>query len=444
MTPLHATYAYARIVLNTMFPRLFVALTLTLACTREVIAQPANRVDFAARWVEDIDFMVKGLSARGMTIDLARGPSSRGQKDFEKLYPPSIFEPAIAELKGKLPELTNADVVLELMRIHAGAKVAHNSIGIPGTMGFEKRLAVAFNWYADGLVITSGSAAHREIVGTRVLKIGTKSPEEVLASVAPFIAQENQVWVRDQSARLMTLDPILSRIGVKERDGSIRLTVDDPRSGTREVRLFFTSTREEQEHFRKVQAVPTTVYASAGQRYYWHRYLEDSRTLYVQYNVCAKDPKLSMDEFTRQVRTELNNRPVERVVLDLRFNGGGDSRVINPLKDAITSRQRPVFVLIGTGTFSSAIDNAIQMKRLGATLVGEPTGGTPSGYGEVKTLTLPNSKLQVRFTSKFFSVPKLLDTDSLRPDILAPRTFRDTLAGRDAGLEAALATRVAK
>ena len=82
--------------------------------------------------------------------------------------------------------------------------------------------------------------------------------------------------------------------------------------------------------------------------------------------------------------------------------------------------------------------------QLGATLVGEPTGGTPSGYGEVKTLTLPNSKLQVRFTSKFFSVPKLLDTDSLQPDILAPRTFRDALAGRDAGLEAALAARVSK
>ena len=429
-----------------MFLRVLLALALALAWLGQAVSQPANRADFAGRWGEDIDFMVKGLSARGMTINLARGPSSRGQKDFEKLYPSGTFEPAIAAVKERLPGLSSADVVLELMRIHAGARVAHNSIGIPGTMGFENRLPVTFGWYADGLAIVSATAAHRQIIGTRVLKIGAMNPDEILASVTPFIAQENKVWVRNQSVRLMVLDPVLSRLGLKESDGSVRITVEDQPFGPREVRLPFTSKREDQEHFRRVRAVPPVVYVSGAQRYYWHRYLEDSRTMFVQYNVCAKDPKLPISEFAHQVGRQLDTQPVERVVLDLRFNGGGDSRVINPLKDVLTSRlgRKQIYVLIGSGTFSSAIDNAIEMKRLGAILVGEPTAGTPSGYGEVKTLTLPNSKLQVRFTSKFFSVPKLLDTDSLQPDILAPMTFHDALAGRDAGLEAAIRARAGK
>lgn len=388
--------------------------------------------------------MVRGLSARGMIVDPALGPSSRGQKDFEKLYPPSTYNPAIKALKKKLPELTNADVVLELLRIHVSAGVAHNSIVIHEDMGFENRLPVTFEWYADGLAIISASAAQREIIGTRVLKIGSQSPEEVLARLAPYIAQENRAWVRDQSAGLMTLEPVLSRIGVKESDGSVRLMVIDPPAEPREVRLFFTSTRERQEGYRRVRAVPVAVYASGGRRYYWQRYLDDSKTLFVQYNVCMEDPKLSMDEFARQVSAELITKPVERIVLDLRFNGGGDSRVINPLVDAITSGQRPVFVLIGTGTFSSALLNAIRMKLLGAVLVGEPTGGAPSGYGEVKTLTLPNSKLEVRFTTKFFSDSKNPHTDSLQPDIAAPRTFRDVLAGRDAALEAAIRAKSGK
>lgn len=82
-TPFPASFA--RVASNTMFPR--VLLALALAWLVQAASQPLNRADFAARWGEDIDFMLKGLSARGMTIDFARGPSSRGQKDFEKLYP---------------------------------------------------------------------------------------------------------------------------------------------------------------------------------------------------------------------------------------------------------------------------------------------------------------------------------------------------------------------
>jgi C-terminal processing protease CtpA/Prc len=96
-----------------------------------------------------------------------------------------------------------------------------------------------------------------------------------------------------------------------------------------------------------------------------------------------------------------------------------------------------VAVLIGPETFSSAVQNAAELKQeLKAKLVGEPTGGLPSGYGEVKTLTLPYSKVIVRYTTKNFGRPH---GDVLRPDISAPRTLADALHGRDPVLEAALA-----
>jgi C-terminal processing protease CtpA/Prc len=151
-----------------------------------------------------------------------------------------------------------------------------------------------------------------------------------------------------------------------------------------------------------------------------------------------------MGKFASQVAKELDSRPIDRVVLDLRFNGGGNERVINPLKNAITKHEKArgkLFVLIGARTFSSAIDNAIALKRSGATLVGEPTGGRPSSYGEVKTVTLPNSKLLVRFTTKFDNVPASLDFDELRPDVLAPLTFGEVRFGRDSGLAAAIAAK---
>jgi C-terminal processing protease CtpA/Prc len=185
--------------------------------------------------------------------------------------------------------------------------------------------------------------------------------------------------------------------------------------------------------------VPGALYRKHPAAYYWYEYLSDSRVLYIQYNTCQNDPKQSMTDFARGLFASADARPVDRAIVDLRFNGGGDSRVINPLKSGLRSRHYPVFVLIGDGSFSSAQDNAIEMRReLNATLVGEPTGEKLNSYGEVRQLKLPNSGLRIRYSTEFFRMQKHGDADALYPDVAAPRTLSDFLAGRDPALDAAL------
>jgi hypothetical protein len=79
--------------------------------------------------------------------------------------------------------------------------------------------------------------------------------------------------------------------------------------------------------------------------------------MYIQHNACRNDPKLPFPEFTRQALSGIDSHPVQRVVIDLRQNGGGDSRILGPLTKGLASRLRaigPIYVLIGPGTFSSA------------------------------------------------------------------------------------------
>ena len=75
--------------------------------------------------------------------------------------------------------------------------------------------------------------------------------------------------------------------------------------------------------------------------YYGYEYLEDTHTLYIQYNRCAEDPNESFASFTNKLFTFADAHPVQRVIVDLRFNGGGNSSVVQPLLDGLKARPTP-------------------------------------------------------------------------------------------------------
>lgn len=93
-----------------------------------------------------------------------------------------------------------------------------------------------------------------------------------------------------------------------------------------------------------------------------------------------------------------------------------------------------VYFLVGDGTYSSAIilsslikDNKLFM------IVGQPTRGRPSHYGETLVLKLPNSGIVCRISCKKFFRPDIGkdSEDSLYPDVEIWPTFDDIRCGRD-------------
>ena len=75
-------------------------------------------------------------------------------------------------------------------------------------------------------------------------------------------------------------------------------------------------------------------------------------------------------------------------------------------------------------------------KQTGAIIVGEPSGGKPNCYGEVKYLTLRNSQMQVRYSTQYYHLIEDDSRLSMLPDILCPVTLADFRAGTDPCLTA--------
>jgi uncharacterized protein (TIGR03437 family) len=64
-----------------------------------------------------------------------------------------------------------------------------------------------------------------------------------------------------------------------------------------------------------------------------------------------------------------------------------------------------------------------------ATLFGAPTGGTPNHYGNIGSFTLPNSRLQINYSTRFFS--SSVRTDALFPDVPVALASSDYFARFD-------------
>jgi hypothetical protein len=389
--------------------------TFVLVLAASLTAQSTPR---AARWSEDLAVFSHTLKS--------------GQYAFMTRNDVRAFDAEVAALQRDADRLTDADITLRLMKLVAAAHDGHSHVELPLFAPF-RRLPLTLEWFADGLAVTSAAPEYGDALGLRVTRIGTMTPEQVLAAASPYISHENEFALRAESPGYLTTVELLQTIGAADSSGRVQVTLQRPDGSPVDISV-------QPRGPLKWQMVDARQ-RPPEPRYYRFEYRPDSRTMYVQYNSCENDPTQSFAAFTQAVLAEADRHSVDRWIVDVRRNSGGRSGLIKPLMNGLSRRaaRQPVFVLIGGATFSAAIENAMELReKLHATLVGEPTGGKPNIYGNPKTLTLPNSQLRIQYSTSFVHHVSDADPVAVEPDVRVSPTVADLLAGRDPVLEAAL------
>ena len=387
-----------------------------------------------ARWRQDLDTLTTQL------------PALHPNLFFQT--PRSEFDRAAADLRAAIPDLNDAEVMVGLARITALPGDGHTNLSLSQRNSVFHFLPLQLRWFEDGLFVTLASQDYARAVGRKVIQIGDRSAAEAHQMVAAIISHENDSWVREIGPTYLVNTDILRALKIAPSADSVTLVLQDL-SGTR-FSLDIASLPGGSTI--KAVAVPDAAtgfipyYRQQTNQNYWFTYIESSRTLYFAYNVCAEQAGLPFAQFNNQLWAVFDARPVERFIIDLRNNTGGNSAVLDPFLASRRARAsrfsgvKPV-VIIGRRTYSSAIINAIAIRQTTAILVGEPSGGSPNTYGEVKTLTLPNSQLVVNYSSRYFSFPGY-PAGSLMPDVATPIYSNDWFARHDPFLAAALADAV--
>lgn len=166
----------------------------------------------------------------------------------------------------------------------------------------------------------------------------------------------------------------------------------------------------------------------------------------------------NIHDFLGEATTALAASGRRHLVLDMRFNGGGDlTRTREFMRDLPSLVRGHIFVLTSPWTFSAGISSVGYVKQAApdrVTLVGEEVGDRLHFFAEGDITRLPNSGLRILNATERhdyrtgcrgfddchrFVVDMPIAVESLEPEIPAPWTVEAYGAGRDPAMEAVAA-----
>ena len=313
------------------------------------------------------------------------------------------------------------------------AKLGDSHTSLAMSKENQKNLTVfplTFSRFAGRYYLGAIDTAYRTHLGEEITSLNGYSMQEVETALAGLVSHDNEAWLWQSLPNLMNLPSALVFSGLAKQGEPLTIKTSEGNSLSLQS-VSFASLNKDAVVTLQPESYPATF--SNGDHYRYFMLTED--TLFLQYNSCSNDPAYPIGQFTSEVITSIVTEKPKTLLLDLRFNGGGNSTLLQPLIREIASIQQrqplSVYVLIGGGTFSSALMNAVQCKqRIHCTLVGTPTGGSINHYGEVKTQLLDMSGNTLHYSTKHFVMDKKTK-GSLQPDILVEQTLGDYLNGMD-------------
>ncbi|HWC64523.1 MAG TPA: hypothetical protein VG777_00465, partial [Thermoanaerobaculia bacterium] len=362
---------------------------------------------------------------------------------------------AVSSLDAAAPSLDREEFAVGLMRLVAKIGDGHTSLApfFNEKLGFH---AVGARLYAfsDGIFVRAAEPGRRDLVGARLVSVGGAPVEEAFRRVAEVVSHDNEEGLRQVVPLYFGVPEILHGVGLGspaeaawtlEKDGhrfDVRLPGVVPlgAGGHGHAGAYLWMTPASWVDARAATAAPLWL-RHAGDLHAME-YLPESRLLYVAYNAVADAPGDTASAFFARVFRFADEHAVDRVVLDIRNNSGGNNYLNAPLVRGILrshfDERGKLFVVIGRATFSAAQNLVNDLSRFAEPIfVGEPTGSRPSQYGDHDPLVLPRSGLTVMVSRMFW--PDRTSPDPRRwtaPDVAAPLSFADYRDGRDPALEA--------
>jgi hypothetical protein len=415
------------------------------------------------RWLKQIPLLLASLALSASAALAAPGLADidavRTYVDRNRAYSPAERAEALRRLE-LLPGLvaTPARFELEVAHIAALADNGHSVLLPPQWPSRYRRSPVHLGLFADGLYVVA--ANRRQLVGRRVLRINDRDWREIRAAYARY--QGGLPGFRDQIVTLfMEMPALLAAAGFGSDRDRIAFTLDARgRPGTVTVRAVLAPYRDEAaftgqspllDGARMLPEAGVPLYLRQRGLLFRLVFPPALDGAYIQLNAIRG---LGISTFFETTLATLRERRPRNIVVDLRFNMGGDLNIARDFMQALPGIARDrVYAITSGRTFSAAIASLGYLKQAAGdrlTIVGEPIGDRLEFWAEGDILPLPGLGAMLLYASErhnyMTGCPEPdchaairehpIRVRSLQPDIPTTLSWADYRAGRDPAMAA--------
>jgi hypothetical protein len=385
-------------------------------------------------------------------------------------------EEVLAAMAPGLAGMTDAEFELGIARAVALADNGHSNIWLGRFSRTHGRLPIRLYWFADGVHVVRARSDQADLLGAELLAIGDTPLAEAARRLRAYVggtweslrayrgpvlleltAAHHAAGLSD-SEQVSTLTFMLPDGSLLERKLEAEQLAEDAPLYWGSSYLYESVPESEQEPWyslaSRVESLPLYLREPARQ----FRLAElPGNGLYLQYRANVGD---GIGDFDTQVRERAREMRPDYLVIDQRFNGGGDyTKTAGLMMDLpeLVANEGPLYVITGPATFSAGINSVAFVKSTGGDrviILGERVGDRERIYGETNEFELPNSRLGMTFNTGLHDVengcppfPECyfrnyfydVAVGKLDPNVPIETGFGDYMAGVDPVLDFVLA-----
>jgi tetratricopeptide (TPR) repeat protein len=387
-----------------------------------------------AKWREDLRFMAQEMPKKHQNL-------------FHTVTREQFGE-AVKKLDERIPTLARHQIIVEMAKIVAMIGDGHTAIpfvpmhGMPSRIQF-RQYPMQLYFFKDGLFVRSASSEYANVVGGRVVQIGNATAESAITAVAEITSHDNDMTIKERSQSFLMMPEVLHALGLINDMEKAPLVVEkDGRRIRVELKPSTHDSMKWVDARDKAQS-PVPLWLKNPDEFYWFEYLPATRTMYVQFNQVVNKPDENIKAFFKRVLEQVESSAVDRLVIDLRNNDGGDAfyswdLIYDLIRSDKINQPGKLFAIIGRKTFSAAGATAVMLERHTNTIfAGEQPGSSPNGYGNHDIIQLPNSGISVMVAPLYFQNSTPFDNRKwIEPQIFVELTSKDYETNTDPILSA--------
>lgn len=378
-------------------------------------------------------------------IDFIKMELPKNHCNFYSVRDETEFHEGLDWIAKQQTRFSDFEIATKLQQLIASFGDSHTALFWQNMVDKSKVLPLQVMWFSEGIYVVATTKENADILGGKLLKVNDVPLNTVVDSLSTLFSVDNTATIKKTFPNLLPCFQLLEHFFNIHPD-SIFLQVEKHDGIVQNAKIRLSGFDKNNAVLLERDAVP--LYYQGKKAFFTDVRMNGDSIYYIQYNKCASrerppvgfrgNPALlpSFNEFKEKVVETIRSNDFKKVIFDMRFNNGGASGMGTELITQLSSleqinKEGKLYVIIGKETFSSAIINTLDFKKMTkAILVGEETSGMPNHFGNLKFLKLPGSGLMLSFSTDYF---KLADENmkTITPDYIVETSFLDFKQGRD-------------